>query len=118
MESTGLFVAAAVPGAALALFVLDRFLLRLERRGWIYYRRTKGATGIGTDIFQEFSPAAQAMKRSLEQETFRKDVRPGTDPPFGIDLESGTARLTLPGAISGEPAPRPGRTVRPRDHEA
>ena len=35
----------AVLVAAVLLFALDRFLLRLEARGWIYYRKTKARPG-------------------------------------------------------------------------
>ena len=31
-----------------ALFLLDRLLLRLEHKGWIFYRRTKGPRGGAT----------------------------------------------------------------------
>lgn len=121
MGTTVLVTALVVLSAALVLFFLvDRFLLWAERRGWVYYRKAKGAAGIGVGLFQELSPAAQAVKRSMEQETFRKDVRPSTDPPFGVDLEAGTVRLPFP---AGSPPREPGasgnvRTETGRQHHA
>lgn len=49
------------------LISLDRALLWAERRGWIYYRRTKGRTSA---LVEGFSPAAQAVKQAMEQERF------------------------------------------------
>lgn len=83
--------AAALLGAG--LFLADRALLWMERRGWIYWRKRKGLSSIGADIFQEISPAAQAAKRGLEQERVRKNIRPAEEPPFRVDLDAGVVRV-------------------------
>ncbi|WP_234440393.1 hypothetical protein [Streptomyces rimosus] len=79
---------AAAAGIFLAL--ADRVLLWSERRGWIYYRKTKGRTSV---LAEEFSPAAQAVKRAMEQERVRKNVRPAEGPPLSVDLDKGVARI-------------------------
>ncbi|WP_228447244.1 hypothetical protein [Streptomyces paludis] len=79
--------------AGIFLILADRALLWAERRGWIYYRRTKGRTAV---LAEEFSPAAQAVKRAMEQERIRKNVRPVEGPPLGVDLDKGVARIRHP----------------------
>lgn len=90
-----------VGGLAVALgagvFLADRALLWMERRGWIYWRKRKGLSSIGADLLQEASPAAQAGKRALEQERVRKNVRPAEEPPFRVDLDAGVVRIRRPG---------------------
>lgn len=92
MSSTVIAILIGV-GAMVLLFLLDRLLLWAEARGWIYYRRRKG---LGAGVLQEFDPATQAMKRAMEQERSRKDVRPSEDPPFRVDLDQGVVRIERP----------------------
>ncbi|PWG11773.1 hypothetical protein DF268_20515 [Streptomyces sp. V2] len=75
-----------------AVFLADRVLLAMEARGWIYWRKTKGLSSIGVDLIQEGDPGAQAVKRAMEQERVRKNVRPAEDPPIRVDLDAGTVR--------------------------
>ncbi|MEQ7006069.1 hypothetical protein ABN028_07685 [Actinopolymorpha sp. B17G11] len=85
---------ALIAGAvAVALFVLDRGLLWMERRRWIYYRRTKSSGGMSLEISQLFDPTARLVKREMEQETVRKVVRPSGDPPFDVDLDAHVVRV-------------------------
>ncbi|MFJ9110853.1 hypothetical protein [Streptomyces sp. NPDC102283] len=76
--------------AGICLILADRALLWAERRGWIYYRTTKGRTAA---LAEEYSPAAQAVKRAMEQERIRKNVRPAEGPPLGVDLDRCVARI-------------------------
>ncbi|MFD8824087.1 hypothetical protein ACFV1C_17215 [Streptomyces sp. NPDC059605] len=92
MRSALLVVAVGVV-AGICLILVDRALLWAERRGWIYYRRTKGRAAA---LAEEFSPAAQAVKRAMEQERVRKNVRPAEGPPLGVDLDKGVARIRRP----------------------
>lgn len=82
--------AAAVVAGVVCLVLLDRALLGAERRGWLYYRRTKGRAAA---FVEEFSPAAQAVRRAMEQERVRKNVRPAEGPPLGVDLDARVARI-------------------------
>ncbi|MFJ1749239.1 hypothetical protein ACIOJD_23790 [Streptomyces sp. NPDC088116] len=88
-------------GAAVALgvvaFLADRVLLAMEARRWIYWRRTKSLLSIGADLVQEGAPGAQVAKRAMEQERVRKNVRPAEDPPFRVDLNSGTVHIRRTG---------------------
>jgi hypothetical protein len=87
-------IAGAVVAAVVALlFVLDRALLWMEHRRWIYYRRTKGSGGMSLEITQLFDPTARLVKREMEQETVRKVVRPSGDPPFDVDLDARVIHL-------------------------
>ncbi|UUU23143.1 hypothetical protein [Streptomyces sp. DSM 40750] len=93
---TVLLIAGGV--AALGVLVLlvllaDRVLLLMEARGWIYWRKTKTLSSLGADLVQEVDPGAQAVKRGMEQERVRKNVRPAEDPPFQVDLDRGTVRI-------------------------
>ncbi|MEV5597443.1 hypothetical protein [Streptomyces sp. NPDC052496] len=90
---TAFWVAGAVVALGLAAFLADRVLLMMESRGWIYWRRTKRLSSIGADLVQEGSPGAQAVKRAMEQERVRKNVRTAGDPPLKVDLDAGTVRI-------------------------
>jgi hypothetical protein len=95
-------VAAVAATLAAAVFLADRALLWMETRGWIYWRRRKSLSSIGVDLMQDFSPGAQALKRSLEQERVRKNVRPSEEPPFHVDLDSKTVRIRRIAPGSGQ----------------
>ncbi|WNI33363.1 hypothetical protein [Streptomyces sp. ITFR-6] len=74
--------------AGVCLTLVDRALLWAERRGWIYYRKTRGR---GSALVEGISPAAQAMKQAMEQERFRKNVRIGEGTPLDVNLDQGVA---------------------------
>ncbi|MEV5205724.1 hypothetical protein [Streptomyces sp. NPDC053720] len=95
MRSAVIVVTVGV-AAGVCLILVDRALLWAERRGWIYYRKTKGRTSA---LVEGFSPAAQAVKRAMEQERFRKNVRVGEGTPLGVDLDKGVVRVrrSVPG---------------------
>jgi len=94
---TVLLVAGGVVALGVGLFLADRVLLAMEARGWIYWRKTKGLSSIGVDLIQEGDPGAQAVKRAMEQERVRKNVRPAEDPPFQVNLDAGTVRIRRTG---------------------
>ncbi|MFB7918835.1 hypothetical protein [Streptomyces sp. NPDC056061] len=75
------------------VFLADRALLWMERRGWIYWRKRKGLSSIGTDFMQQVTPGAQEGRRAMEQERVRKNVRPAEEPPFQVDLDRGVVRI-------------------------
>ncbi|MFH8663041.1 hypothetical protein [Streptomyces afghaniensis] len=102
---TVLWAAGAVVGLGVAVFLADRVLLVMEARGWIYSRKTKGLSSIGVDLIQESDPGAQAVKRAMEQERVRKNVRPAEDPPFRVDLDAGTVHIRRTGHGGQEQAP-------------
>ncbi|MFJ9210453.1 hypothetical protein [Streptomyces sp. NPDC102264] len=89
---SAVFVVAIGIAAVICIILLDRALLWAERREWIYYRKTKGRSAV---LVEEFSPAAQAVKRAMEQERLRKNVRPAEGPPLGVDSENRVARIHL-----------------------
>ncbi|MGX2992999.1 hypothetical protein JNUCC64_01685 [Streptomyces sp. JNUCC 64] len=109
MGSTGAFLPFLMVVVALGVagFLADRLLLAMEARGWIYWRRTKSLSSIGTDLVQEGDPGAQAVKRAMEQERVRKNVRPADDPPFRVDLDAGTVRVRRTGRDGPERTPPP-----------
>ncbi|WP_327393582.1 hypothetical protein OG533_38950 [Streptomyces sp. NBC_01186] len=84
-------------GAVAALGVLgwavDRALLWLEARGWVYWRKGKGLKAMGADLMMESSPAAQALQRATHDERMRKNVRPAREPSFDVDLAAGLVRI-------------------------
>ncbi|MGW2112843.1 hypothetical protein [Streptomyces sp. NPDC001948] len=90
---TVLLVAGGVVALGVVVLLADRVLLAMEARGWIYWRRTKGLSSIGVDLMQEGDPGAQAVKRTMEQERVRKNVRSAEDPPFQVNLDAGIVRI-------------------------
>ncbi|KAA6223211.1 hypothetical protein CP973_15990 [Streptomyces albofaciens JCM 4342] len=101
----GAFLALLVLLAVPVVFLADRVLLAMEARGWIYWRKTKRLSSIGADLVQEGSPGAQAVKRAMEQERVRKNVRPAQDPPVRVDLDTGTVHIRRTGHNGQEQAP-------------
>jgi len=79
----------AVGEGGLALFLLDRFLLWAERRGWIYYRKKKANPGtLGSAFLQVQSilqPDAQKAAVELRAEAVEEDEE-GEPPPNSPDL--------------------------------
>ena len=78
-----LFLAAAVAGVAAALFAVDRLALRMERRGWIYWRRSKpggggGSRGVFTDLQQLVEPQVRHAAEDREQRRAADDERDPT----------------------------------------
>jgi hypothetical protein len=73
-------VAAAV---ALAAVLFDRLLLRLEARGWIFYRRTRGVRGGAMYHAQEldsiFNPGVQHVQEAHVKQEEEEDE--SGDPP-------------------------------------
>ncbi|MGC9540696.1 hypothetical protein [Streptomyces sp. UG1] len=96
-------VAGGIVALGAFVFLADRVLLAMEARGWIYWRKTKSLSSIGVDLIQEGDPGAQAVKRAMEQERVRKNVRPAQDPPFLVNLDAGTVRIRQPGGEGQEP---------------
>jgi hypothetical protein len=93
MVNTVWQVAGGVVALGVVLFLADRILLAMEARGWIYWRKRKGLSSIGADFIQDGDPGAQAVKRAMEQERVRKNVRPAEDPFFRVNLDAGTVRI-------------------------
>ncbi len=53
-------------GIILMLFCLDQLALRMERRGWLYYRKTKKRTGANLgDAFLEIQSLIEPAKKYL-----------------------------------------------------
>lgn len=64
-----------VAGAAVGLLVLDRVLLWIESRGWIYYRRTKAGRGAATYHLLEWSSALDPSMRQAQVEMVKEERR-------------------------------------------
>jgi hypothetical protein len=62
---------------AVALFVLDRFGLWLERRGWLYYRHKKPGSGGAGNALQElnafFVPSARHSLEIRQKEIVKEN---------------------------------------------
>jgi len=72
-----------IAGAGIVLFLLDRLLLKMESRGWIYYRRTKPARSSLGNAFLEIQsmlePSKKAMVDVMKEE--KKEENESGDPP-------------------------------------
>lgn len=80
---TFLVVAGAAGASAVLLVLLDRFLLRMEERGWIYYRKRRGhADRVGDAAFRVqalFEPGKRYVIE--EREKSGKEERGDGAPP-------------------------------------
>lgn len=85
--TTFLWVLAVVAGG-LGLFLLDRFFLWAEARGWIYYRKKKASPGtLGSAFLQVQSilqPDAQKAAVELRAESVEEDEE-GEPPSISPD---------------------------------
>ncbi|MGW0842161.1 hypothetical protein ACWD26_18690 [Streptomyces sp. NPDC002787] len=104
---TVLLIAGGVVAVGVFVLLADRVLLAMEARGWIYWRKTKTLSSLGAELVQEADPGAQAVKRGMEQERVRKNVRPAEDPPFQVDLDRGRVRIRRPAAPGTQEPPPP-----------
>jgi len=54
-----------IAGAGIVLFLLDRILLKMESRGWIYYRRKKPNRSSLGNAFLEIQSFLEPSKKTL-----------------------------------------------------
>lgn len=81
-------VAIVIAAVIVGLFLLDRLLLAVEARGWIYYRRrqrigTQIGGGIAAELGAILSPAERARQEAaaLEEQIPEENEASGADPP-------------------------------------
>lgn len=72
-----------IGGLVVGLVMLDRILLWLESRGWIYYRRNKPGRGASTYHLLEWNSAFDPTMRQVLEERTReeKEDEEAGDPP-------------------------------------
>jgi len=79
-------------GPAIILYAIDRLLLALESRGWIFYRRTRGWRGRATYHAQEldsiFNPGMAHVQEAHVKEEEEED-RSGEPPVHGREEGAG-----------------------------
>jgi hypothetical protein len=99
-------------GAVVLAAVLDRVALWAEARGWIYWRRRRasggGAGAVLGEVLNLFQPTRQHVVEEQERQRLTIAQKEAGEPPFGVDLDTGTA--VLPGdptASGGGPGPAP-----------
>ena len=72
-----------IAGSAFALFLLDKALLKMESRGWIYYRKkapTRSSLGNAfLEVQSLLEPSKKAMVEVMKEE--KKDQAESGDPP-------------------------------------
>lgn len=77
-------VGGAILVIAAALFILDRLLLGMERRGWVYWRKTKRSTGpgMGNALLEMQTLVDPGARHVLEvRREVQKDSPESGDPP-------------------------------------
>ena len=70
-------------GVMTGLLVLDRLLLWIEARGWIYYRKNKPGRGASTYHLLEWNAAFDPTMRQVQEERIkekREEERSGAPP--------------------------------------
>jgi hypothetical protein len=81
---TVLLVAGVILAIGVTLYLLDRLLLWMERRGWVYWRKTKRSTGpgVGNALLEIQTLVEPSARHVLELRQEVKDESPvPTDPP-------------------------------------
>jgi hypothetical protein len=77
-----------VSGLAVGLFLLDRLLLLLEARGWIYYRRNKPGRGASSYHLLEWTSVIDPTQRQVMEERVKEERREDeSGDPIGPDGE-------------------------------
>jgi hypothetical protein len=75
-------IALWIAGTAALLFALDRLLLRLEKRGYIYYRRRKASPGtVGSAVLEVHALFEPGRRHVVEERQREPDERPAPDGP-------------------------------------
>jgi hypothetical protein len=81
-----LSVGGAILAIAVALYLLDRLLLWMERRGWVYWRKTTRNTGpgVGNALLEIQSLVEPGARHVLEirQDEAEESPEPGELPPI------------------------------------
>ena len=74
---------AIVAAAGAALWFLDRALLAMEARGWIYYRRRRGDPGTLSAAFLSVASLVEPGRRHVVEQLRRdgSEENEGGDPP-------------------------------------
>jgi hypothetical protein len=74
-----------IVGTVVGLFVLDRALLWMESRGWIYYRRTRPGRGAATYHLLEWNAVLDPTMRQVQEERIRerREEEESGAPPAG-----------------------------------
>jgi hypothetical protein len=92
---TVLLVAGAILAIGAALYLFDRLLLWMERKGWVYWRKTKRPTGpgVGNALLEIQTLVEPAARHVLElRQEVKEDSTESADPPSN----DGGSRLTRP----------------------
>ena len=72
-----------IAGAVIALFLLDKILLKMEARGWIYYRKKKPSRSSLGNAFLEIKSFLEPSKKELVEvmKDEKKEQAESGDPP-------------------------------------
>lgn len=113
MIDTVLLVVGAILVIGFALYLLDRMLLWMEHRGWIYWRKTKRATGPGVgnallEIQTLMEPSARHVleyRHEVKDESPEPADPPSEDPPSGPLEDTDTRKSNLTSAQDEERSP-------------
>jgi hypothetical protein len=77
----------------IAIVVLDRLLLAAERRGWIYYRRSRGRSGSTASAFLEIQSMLEpSRKHVIEARQEKEEDDDAGDPPEPQRSDAGPIR--------------------------
>ncbi len=97
-----------IPVVLVGGLVLDRLLVRLEARGWIYYRR-RGRGGAAAGAFGELMDVFQPGRQITVAETRRRQERvQHADSGAAGDVDLDANRITLSAPPEGPGLPRTG----------
>jgi hypothetical protein len=98
-----------IVGLVVGALCLDRILLGMESRGWIYYRRTKPGRGASTYHLLEWNAVLDpTMRQVLEERTREERVEEESGVPPGPDDRSGSPEETEESGAGDPKRPRGG----------
>lgn len=73
-----------IAAAGIVLFLLDRLLLKMEERGWIYYRKKKPSRSSLGSAFLEIQSFLEPSKKEIAEIMMeeKKEQADSGDPPL------------------------------------
>jgi hypothetical protein len=75
-----------IAAAAIGLWLLHRFLIYAENRGWIYYRKKRGSyggLGVTSNFLNMYDPGRRHLQEVVREAEWKRDEDDDGDDPHG-----------------------------------
>lgn len=64
-------------GVLLIIYIVDKIMLAMESRGWVYWRKRKPSSAVSSSAFGELIDAFQPSQQIIQEE--RQKIEAGVD---------------------------------------